>query len=378
MRFQIVFSRSNPVDPDPRVEKAARCLQGAGYRCMIWGWQRLLFEKCEQHPDLVIKRILFPGKFGGSFTNFFGLFVFNLWLFFNHLLIRPKIIHAFDLDTVLPALAARFFLKNKVVYDIADWYADSRKVGFLEPFIVKLERWVCTRADLVILAHEERLQQLGFQPKKWAVIYNTPDDIKVNESSNESSYNSNSNNSNNYDLESSFVYVGVLQPDRGIEQMIKAACIAKVKLVLAGFGPLAEFCKQASQLNDYVKYLGRVSYHQALTLEKQSIAVLALYDPRIKNNKLAAPNKLFESMMLGRPIITTKDTLAGRFVETERIGVTVPYGDVDALIEIFTLLKNNPSQCEEMGGRGRKLYEKYYSYQAQCEILRCLYDSLIN
>ncbi|MFA5384924.1 MAG: glycosyltransferase [Eubacteriales bacterium] len=366
MSCQIIFTRSNPISPDPRVEKAACCLQNAGYSCKALGWARQYSERNEQSSfNLSINRMYFPGKFGGGFLNFLGLIVFNLWLLYNHLINRPKVVHAYDLDTVVPALVARFFVKTKVVYDIADWYADSRKVSFLRSFVAKFERWVCYKADLVILPHENRLQQVGFEPIRWIVIYNSPEDILSNQDFNIQP---------NKDY---FAYVGVLQPDRGILQIIKAAAAAKVKFVIAGFGPLVELLKSQGEKEEFVKFRGKVSYNEALAIEKNALAILALYDPEIPNNQFAAPNKLYEAMMLGKPIITTSGTSAGKVVEAEGIGIIVTYGDIKALTKALIFLKNNSSQREQMGQRARMLYDKQYSFVKQSQKLQLAYKALI-
>jgi glycosyltransferase involved in cell wall biosynthesis len=367
--INIVFTRSNSVDPDPRVEKAARCLQDAGYECLILGWHRLLSEKCRNHRHLNIKRLLLPGRFGGGITNFFGLFVFNLWLLYSHLVIRPKIIHAYDLDTVLPALISRLFLKNKVVYDIADWYADSRKVGVLRPFVAQIERWVCSKVDIVILAHEDRLQQIGFQPQNWFVIYNVPEDMAeiVKDSCDDGEQL----------FKPNFVYVGVLQPDRGIEQIIRATNVVGIKLTIAGFGPLSNMCTVESEKRNLITFRGRVSYEEALALQQGATAIMALYDPVVPNNRFAAPNKLFEAMMLGLPIITSAGTLAGEIVEREDIGLAVPYGDVQRLGEAMRFFVSHPDRCRLMGQKGRQLYEQRYSFARQCQLLQAAYRSLI-
>ena len=368
MPIDIVFTRSTPVDPDPRVEKVACCLQDVGYKCLVLGWHRQLSEKCRLNHRVNIKRMLFPGIFGGGIRNLLGLFVFNSWLFFNHLTMRPKIIHAFDLDTVLPALAARVVLKNKVVYDIADWYADSRKVGCIKPFVAKLERWVSSKVDVVILAHEDRLKQIGFQPRKWLVIYNIPEDVLGIEDS---------CNDGNLAFESDFVYVGVLQPDRGIEQIISAARVVDAKLTIAGFGLLANMCVSENEKVGLITYRGRVSYEEALALQRGATAILALYDPAVPNNLFAAPNKLFEAMMLGRPIITSAGTLAGGIVEREGIGLIVPYGDVQRLGDAMRFLASHPEECKRMGQKGRQLYEQHYSFARQCQAIQEAYRSLV-
>ncbi len=363
---QIIFTRSNPVSPDPRVEKAACCLQNAGYSCKVLGWARKNSEKKTTQPSscLNINRMYFPGKFGGGFLNFLGLAIFNFWLLYNHLINRPKVAHAYDLDTVVPALVARFFVKTKVVYDIADWYADSRKVSFLRSFVTKFERWVCSKADLIILPHEDRFQQVGFEPKRWIVIYNSPKDILP-------AQDFNIQLNQNY-----FAYVGVLQPDRGILQIIKAAAAAKVKLVIAGFGPLTELFNAQGENEEFVEFRGKVSYNEALAIEKNALAILALYDPKIPNNRFAAPNKLYEAMMLGKPIVTTSDNSAGKIVEAERIGITVTYDDLKTLTNALIFLKNNPSQREQMGQRARTLYEKQYSFAKQDQKLQLAYKAL--
>ena len=38
--MKVVILRSNPVAPDPRVEKEARALSGAGYSVIALGWDR--------------------------------------------------------------------------------------------------------------------------------------------------------------------------------------------------------------------------------------------------------------------------------------------------------------------------------------------------
>ena len=54
----------------------------------------------------------------------------------------------------------------------------------------------------------------------------------------------------------------------------------------------------------------------------ESDAVLMALDPKNDNNRMSAPNKLFEAMSAGVPIITCKELLMGQFVDDEEIGLT--------------------------------------------------------
>jgi len=335
-----------------------------GFRCLAIGWDRGgSLPKFEKGNGVDVVRFSFFGEYGGGIKNLPGLFFFNCYLFVTFLKVCPKVIHAYDLDTVMPAIFVKMLSNCRIVYDIADWYADSRRVGKLKWFVERLERWVCKKADLVILAHEERLQQIGFEPQRWIVIYNTPEDCFDNLLS--------KTDGNGY-----FVYVGVLCPDRGVEQIVEAALKVNIKIILAGFGPLEEYCRKIAKKFKNIEFLGRIPYKRTLEIEKNALAIIALYDPSFRNNRLAAPNKLYEAMMLGQPLITTKGTLVGEVVERERIGLTVTYGNVQELCRALNYLANNPQARSEMGRRARVLYETRYHYDLRRQKLWKAYREL--
>lgn len=364
--YDVILSSSNSIAPYPRLEMAARCLTDIGLCCLAVGWDREALHPTKERKGYVdIFRKHFRGKYGGKAQNVIGLLCWNLWLLYSHVKLRPKVIHAYDFDTVLPALVAKAFTKCGVVYDIADWYAQARgMVGLLRLLIEKIERWACRKADLVILAHEARIQQLGFNPKRWMVLYNSPYDCL---SSLEKEISAN---------DGYFAYVGILHPDRGLDQIIKVASDTGVKVILAGFGPLEGYCKKMTSAVITVEFLGRIPYERTLALEGNAIAIIALYDPKLPNNRLAAPNKLYEAMMLGRPLVTSKGTLVGEFVEKKKIGIAVTYGDVTELARAFKYLSDNPDECKKMGHRARELYEMQFSFSIQCEKLQKAYKEL--
>ncbi|MGQ9533459.1 MAG: glycosyltransferase family protein, partial [Desulfotomaculales bacterium] len=126
-----------------------------------------------------------------------------------------------------------------------------------------------------------------------------------------------------------------------------------------------------------VDFRGRVSHTEALALQRDALAVLALYDPQVANNRLAAPNKLFEAMMLGRPVITSVGTLAGQVVEREGIGLAVPYGDARRLAEAMAFLASHPAERRRMGEKARALYVQRYSFAEQCRRLREAYRAVL-
>lgn len=61
----------------------------------------------------------------------------------------------------------------------------------------------------------------------------------------------------------------------------------------------------------------------------------------------AAPVKLYEYLGALKPVIASKGTLAGRFVEENGIGWTIPYR-TETLSELLIDLKNNPQEIEKV------------------------------
>ena len=63
----------------------------------------------------------------------------------------------------------------------------------------------------------------------------------------------------------------------------------------------------------------------ALGLEARSDAIVALYDPLVLWNNITLPNKLFEAMMCGVPIITN---IATEIVNETQCGIIVDYDNI--------------------------------------------------
>ena len=129
----LVILRSNPISPDPRVEKEANTLSKAGFEVKALGWDRTgILPKSEKRGDFSISRLSIRANYGSGLMNFPALLRWQIgimrWLLRNKK--KYEIIHACDFDTILPALVMKIFWKKVVIYDIFDFYADHlRKIG---------------------------------------------------------------------------------------------------------------------------------------------------------------------------------------------------------------------------------------------------------
>ena len=228
---------------------------------------------------------------------------------------------------------------------------------YLPSFITKpvgwLDRKIMNWADVVILVDKAREKQIyPAKPKKLIFIYNVPEieDVflkKIKKISSKKDF---------------FFYAGLLSKDRMIKEII--ALFKKHpswKLEIAGWGPLEGFVKKAAKYEN-IKFLGRISYEEVLEKTAQTRFCFAFYDPRVPNNRYASPNKLFEAMALGKPIITNKGTSMTELVEREKMGLVIKYGKVDDFQRAISFLLKHPSLCQKIGQRNYQLYKKEYHW----------------
>ncbi|MGB9885740.1 MAG: glycosyltransferase family 4 protein [Moorellales bacterium] len=369
----VMVLRSTAAVMEPRVLRTCRALIEIGCRVNLILWDRLseanwLLDKVE------VTLVRVPGEYGGGWRLLKALVRWNLALLRYLLAQNPDAIHACDLDTVVPALVARKLRGSKVVYDIFDWYADTHPVGTLRPLVASLERWIARQVDCVIIAHEARARQLGLEmaarkdgrQPHIVCIYNAPEIVDGRTVHAPGG------------LPSRYIaYCGLLAEERGIETLIEAAALANIDLVIAGWGPLEGLCRERSAQNPRVHWLGRLPHQEVLAVEANAVANVALYDPSVPNNRYAAPNKLFESMALGRPFVTNDGTLAADLVRLHGCGTVVPYADVLALAEAIDSLARHPTLCYQYGEAGRVAYLARYSAERMRERLQEVYRELL-
>lgn len=372
---RILIVRSNPIDPDPRVEKTARALAEIGHRVLILGWDRTCrLPEVEHRSYAVIYRYLLSAGFARGIYNLPNLLRWEVaqlrWLIRHRM--EYDIIHACDFDTVLPAMMISQVWGKGLVYDVFDFYADMLRATptFLKTISRTLDRWAMTRADALILADEARREQIaGVQAKRVAIVYNTPEDClatlrqRMSMDTRKSPFH--------------ITYVGLLQVERGLIELLEVLREhPDWTLDLAGFGgDEAKILEKASGLPN-VTIHGRVAYDVALTLSYKADVLFATYDPLIPNHRYASPNKLFEAMMLGKPIIVARGTNMDRIVEAGGFGVVVPYGDINQLDQALSSLASNTDLRQKLGAAGRQAYEQRYAWDKMRKVIQELYDSI--
>lgn len=374
--MRVLICRSNPIAPDPRVEKTARTLRQAGYEVLVLGWDRTAsLPKREKREGFTVKRLPIRARFGSGLGNLPQLVRWQIGLVIWLICHRHAydLIHACDFDTVLPALLMKFLWRKAVIYDIFDFYADHlRKTpGWIKQIIRKVDLWVIGRADAVILADEARRAQIiGASPRELEIIYNSPEDMNVNLDSGEVL------GADRKALH--LAYVGLLQAERGLFELLDVLeKHTDWHLDLAGFGGDEQAILKRIRKMPNVTWHGRVDYHRALTLSAAADVLLATYDPLIPNHRYSSPNKVFEAMMLGKPIIVARGTNMDNIITQADCGLVVDYGSVLALEQALCTLVGDPQLRLRLGQNGRRVYEQKFAWKIMADRLLSLYERVI-
>jgi glycosyltransferase involved in cell wall biosynthesis len=74
----------------------------------------------------------------------------------------------------------------------------------------------------------------------------------------------------------------------------------------------------------------------------------------------ASPNKFFDYITLGLPVVNNYPGWLARMIERERCGLVVPPGDPDALAAAIVRLADDRAEARAMGRRARALAEREF------------------
>jgi glycosyltransferase involved in cell wall biosynthesis len=125
------------------------------------------------------------------------------------------------------------------------------------------------------------------------------------------------------------LYQGAFRPDQGIELLLEALdepllAERQLTVVFLGFGVLEERLRaEAAARTGRVVVLPPVPSAELLEWTAGADVSFVGTPPVTKNQLLTTPNKLFESVMAGVPVVVADGTWTSRLVERERLGAVI-------------------------------------------------------
>jgi glycosyltransferase involved in cell wall biosynthesis len=345
----------------------------AGHTVKILAWDRDENYK-EKREEIMVGDISIPiirfgikASFGEGIKNLkqFLCFQFRMgkWLYRHRK--EYDCIHACDFDTAFTSSVVNHIVRKNFVFDIFDYLSTDAKSG-LSLIIKKLENYIINYAHAVIICSEKRREQIkDTNPKKLIVIHNSP---SVPE------------NIIKFALRGlpgkiKIAYVGILQDFRLLEEIVEFVKREPIlEFHVGGFGKYEDFFKNNDIKESNIFYYGRLKYEDTLSLESSCDIMTAIYAPWISNHKYAAPNKFYEALMLGKPVIMVEGTGMSEIVEKEEIGKVIKYDGEEFINAVKGIQKQLGEKREIISDRMKKIYYDEYSWDEMERRLLKLYS----
>lgn len=335
---KVIVSVSSDLVTDNRVHRACSVLHDLGMDVLLIG------RKKKSSPTLnnrkyQTKRLNLLFEKGPLFYA-----ELNIRLFFVLLFKRKALLYANDLDTLLPNFLVSKLSGTKIIYDSHELFTESpelihrkRTQGIwlrIEKMIFPKLTHIITVNDSIAQAYKNRYQ------KDLLVIRNIP-----------TKYNSGKRLSK-VELsipENSFLIIiqgSGLNVERGIEEAVLAMKqLENVTLMLVGDGdvmPVVKELIQIHRLEDKVKIFGRRPYEEMMQFTMHADLGLTLDKPLSKNYEFSLPNKVFDYMHAGTPILASNLVEIERVIRTHQIGTILSEVSPDAIAAAINELKSKP------------------------------------
>ncbi len=383
--------------PDGRVEREARDLIRDGHRVFLMARRGPGQAKQEDVDGVHVIRMWLPFQKTKAVADFIYFFFQRYFIFFQILAARCKykidVLHVHDLPYAFATTLAGKILRIPVVFDMHEHFTVMLKMSFeakvyrkFKPFAFVLlgllrieERIACRWARKVIIVaeeHIERVRSLGVAGENIVVITNTEDidhfsGFAIDESLLEQ-----------FKDEFVILYVGVFSPHRGLDTAVGAMPavlkeIPNARLLLVGDGNNRAEIEQLSEqmgLCEKVTFTGQQPFEKLPTyIQLCAVGIIPhISTPHIETTM---PNKIFQFMMLGKPVVVSSTKPMMRIVNDAECGLIFEVQNPQSLAEVIIQLRDE-QMCKRLGENGKRAVHDRYNWQLTVKALLQLYRQM--
>lgn len=325
----------------------------------------------EESNGVVIHDI---GKSNGRFYRFF---IQPFRLFFAARKCKANVYHFHDPELLFTGFALKMSGK-KVVYDVHEDVPKSllgrewlpRWMLRILAFTFKLfeDLFSCSFSGIVAAtpAIAERFKKRN---SNTVIIQNLPEIKSVSQTENI-----------DFATRDGICYTGAISKIRGIIPLLDALsyCRPQLKLHLAGSFIDANTEREVKEHPNFHKvvFYGQLKRAELQNIYRQSFAGLVTFLP-LPNHIEAQPNKFFEYMAAGLPLIVSDFPMWKSIVEENEIGLCINPQSPKVIAAAINKLDNNRKLAENMGTKGAALVLEKYNWEQEKLKLFNFYDSIL-
>lgn len=367
---------------DVRTEKVCLALTAAGHRVTIVARNRKWQPEREQLAEGRVHRMPAWKLAGPALDGALGFpaFFSPRWSRLIWNAVRESgadLIIVRDLPLCPTAIKAARKFGIPVALDMAENYPAlmrDRKLGSRNATIdffarnprltERVERYCVDRVDWTFTVVEEssvRLVAEGANPQKMSVVSNTPPRARAANSAQKSVAPGSC----------TVAYLGLLEVARGIGELIDALGILRAehggafRAIVIGGGRDADLftarARAAGLLDTTIAFLGLLPHDDALAaLSAADIGVIPHHATELWNSTI--PNKLFDYMAAGLPVISSDTIPCARIIRETQCGVIFHSGDARSMADAIARA-SAPSELSRMSAAGRSAVRERYNWE---------------
>lgn len=381
IRPTVLMLLTNAYAPDPRVKAEIDTLIESGYSVRLLAWERDGRQGVaarEARGDLTIERIRVRSLHGRGLSQ--AWYLLRFWMAAVRRARRTTfhLVHAHDFDTWPAGWLLARWRGVPLVLDAHESFSDML-TGHLPRTACRLVRWLenrlIPRADALVTVGERLAADLTRRgarnmcvlPNCKSLVAYRPDDasragLRARLGVRDDQW--------------TLGFIANLGRERPIESMLAAVRDdPRVVWVVGGDGHHAGRMREAASRMDNVRYLGPVPPHEVPGLTAGFDALFCGYDPDNPNARFSAPNKLYEALAAGKPLLSGDYGEVGQIVSEHECGVTVRRFDPPQLRTALDQLAS-PAKRAYFSERAARLGRDAYNWEKVRGRLPALYAQL--
>lgn len=305
------------------------------------------------------------------------------------------ILHVHDLYLLGGALKAKRELGTSipVIADLHENYPEALKhYKFANTFpgnvLISIPKWEKTEVKWVQEANEvitvieegkKRYENLGITSEKICVVANYVNRTEY------LSEDLNQKIQDKFKDHFTITYIGGFDIHRGLECIIRAIPlvidkIKNLKFILVGDGINMQDLKELAKELNVEKHVSFEGWQPSTLGASYLISSDITLIPHLKTGHTdnTIPHKLFQYMLLERPVIATNCNPIERIINETKSGLIYKSNDEKDFAEKILSVYNQPETLKQMGLNGKNAVQNKYNWESTAETLVELYNKYSN
>ena len=367
-RQRIILVVSNDLSCDARVHKMATTLTNAGYSVPVLGRKLPQSLPLSEMP-YEQRRLRFLCNRGALFYA-----EMNIRFFFFLLFRKFDLATANDLDTLLAVYCATKIRRKALVYDSHEYYTEVPELQ-QRPRVKRIWQGIERRIF-------PKLRNAMTVCESIAKIYQQKYHTNVEVVRNVPFLQSAQFASANLQLPSKHVvlYQGALNLGRGLEMLIESMqFMTDVCLLLVGDGDKMVELKQLAQekgVTEKVIFTGKIPFEKLPSYTQLATIGVSVEEDWGENYRYALPNKLFDYIHAGKPVLVSDLPEMRNVVETYRCGEVLQNRMPELVARQIQSLLQNTTQLQFYAEQSRKASQELCWQREEEKILQLYRNSL--